>query len=231
MDSPDLSLALAFAAGFLTFFTPCFLPLLPAYLSFISGLSFSELTEAGRPKRSVVINTLFFILGFSIVFIILGASVTFLGGVLHAHKAWVRTAGGVVIIAFGVYLVGGFRIGFLEREKRIHLRSKPAGYLGTVLVGAAFAAGWTPCVGPILGSILVYAGASETLRFGILMLIFYSLGLGFPLLLSALLIQAVLKRFSGMTKYLRLFSIVCGIVLILMGILLVVDPFHILREF
>jgi cytochrome c-type biogenesis protein len=231
MESSQLSLAIAFVAGFLTFFTPCFLPLLPAYLSFITGFSFGELTEARRPKKTIMVNTLFFILGFSIVFVLLGASVTYLGSLIYSYREWVKTIGGIIIIAFGLYLVSGFKVGFFEKEKKIHLRSKPAGYFGSLLVGAAFAAGWTPCVGPILGSILVYAGTSETLRFGIWLLIFYSLGLGLPLFVAALLVDMVLSRFQKVTRYIRVFSIVCGILLICMGVLLIADPFRMLSEF
>jgi cytochrome c-type biogenesis protein len=231
MESTELNFALAFATGFLTFFTPCFLPLLPAYLSFITGLSFNQLSEEGRSKRAVVINSLFFILGFTLVFVLLGASITYLGSLLYEYKAAVRTVGGSLIIVFGLYLLGLFRVGFFERERKFHLRSRPAGFMGSLLIGAAFAAGWTPCVGPILGSILVYAGASETLRTGMFMLVFYSLGLAVPFFLSALLVNVVLKRIGKLSKYIRYFSIACGILLICMGILLITDPFHLLRKF
>lgn len=231
MDSSQLNLPLAFGAGIATFFTPCFLPLLPAYLSFISGVSFSELARSDKPKRAVVINGLFFILGFSIVFILLGASITYLGQRLHNYQAWVRTGGGIVVIAFGLYMLFGMKLSFLEKERRVHLRSRPTGYLGSMLVGVAFASGWTPCVGPILGSILVYASASETMGEGIWLLVAYSLGLGVPFLLSAILADEILKRMKKLTSYIRPISVVCGIILVVMGIFLIADPLHLLRKF
>jgi cytochrome c-type biogenesis protein len=229
MDSSQLNLPLAFVAGVATFFTPCFLPLLPAYLSFISGVSFSELSRSDKPKRAVVINSLFFILGFSIVFVLLGASITYLGRRLQDYQAWVRTGGGIIVIAFGLYMLFGMKLSFLEKERRVQLRSRPAGYLGSMLVGVAFAAGWTPCVGPILGSILVYASASETMGEGVRLLVAYSLGLGVPFLLSAILANEILKRMTKLTKYIRPVSVVCGLILVVMGIFLIADPFHLLR--
>lgn len=232
MNSAEVSLGIAFTAGFLTFFTPCFLPLLPAYLSFITGLSFSDLTSSSaRSRKVVVLNTVFFIIGFSIVFILLGATVTWLSSVLHAYKEWIRIIGGVVIIIFGIILLGGFSVGFLNREKKVHLQKKPAGPLGSLLVGSAFAAGWSPCVGPILGSILVYAGAAETVGFGIWLLVCYSAGLALPFLITAFLVSTVLARMSHLTRYLKVARVVSGIVLIVMGILLITDPFHLLRQF
>jgi cytochrome c-type biogenesis protein len=230
MDSSQLNLPLAFGAGIATFFTPCFLPLLPAYLSFISGVSFNELVRSDKPKRAVVVSSLFFVLGFSIVFVLLGASITYLGRRLSDYQAWVRAGGGIVVIAFGLYILFGMKLSFMERERRVHLRSRPAGYLGSMLVGVAFAAGWTPCVGPILGSILVYASASETMGEGIRLLIAYSLGLGVPFVLSAVLADEVLKRMTRLTKYIKPISVVCGIILVVMGILLIADPLHLLRK-
>jgi cytochrome c-type biogenesis protein len=230
MDYSHVNVPLAFCAGVATFFTPCFLPLLPAYLSFISGVSFSELTRSGRPKREVVLNSIFFILGFSIVFVLLGASITYLGRRLHDYQEWVRAGGGIVIIAFGLYILFGMKMSFIEKERRVHLRSRPAGYLGSMIVGVAFASGWTPCVGPILGSILVCASAAETLKAGIWLLIAYSLGLGVPFLLSAILADEVLSRMARLRNYIRPVSVACGIILVVMGILLIADPLHLLRK-
>jgi len=223
MSNP--SLIIAFFAGLLTFFTPCFLPLIPAYLSFISGLSFDQLSAPKRPKKAILINTIMFILGFSLVFVLMGASITYLGGLLEKYDDWLRKIGGVIIICFGLYLIGIFKLTFLNREKKIHLRSKPAGLVGSIIVGAAFAAGWTPCVGPILGSILVYAGTRETVSLGIRLLIVYSLGLGVPFILSALLIDIFLKRLNRISRYVRIVSVFCGIFLLLIGVLLFTDSF------
>ena len=231
MDSSQLNLPLAFGAGIATFFTPCFLPLLPAYLSFISGVSFNELARSDKPKRAVVISSLFFILGFSIVFILLGASITYLGSRLHDYQTWVRAGGGVVVIAFGLYILFGMKLSFVEKERRVHLRSRPAGYLGSMLVGVAFASGWTPCVGPILGSILVCASASETVGEGIWLLVAYSLGLGVPFVISAVLADEILKRMTRLTNYIRPVSMACGVILVVMGILLITDQLHLIRKF
>ncbi|MCX6355971.1 MAG: cytochrome c biogenesis protein CcdA [Candidatus Aureabacteria bacterium] len=230
MGNSLTDMGLAFFAGVSTFFTPCFLPLLPAYLSFISGLSFSELSVAHGPRKTIVLNTLCFIVGFSIVFILLGASITYFGRLLSAYRSWLRMGGGILIIGFGCYLLFGVKVAFMERERRLHLRSKPAGYAGSVLVGAAFAAGWTPCVGPILGSILVYASASETLAAGIVLLVLYSLGLAVPIFASALLIDRMVARLGSLARFVKIFSVVCGIVLIVMGVLLIADPFRMLVE-
>jgi len=230
MDYSQANIPIAFCAGMATFFTPCFLPMLPAYLSFISGASFSELTKSERPKKTVVLSSLFFILGFSVVFILLGASITYLGRLLQHYQAWVRAGGGIVIIAFGLYILFGMKLSFVEKERRVHLRSRPVGYLGSMIVGVAFASGWTPCVGPILGSILVCASAAETMRAGIWLLVAYSLGLGVPFLLSAILADAVLSRMARLTKYIRPVSVACGVILVAMGVLLIADPLHLLRK-
>lgn len=231
-EASALELLVAFGAGFCSFFLPCFLPLLPAYFSFISGVSLGELREPGRAKRVVVINTLFFISGFSLVFIIMGASATYFGTLLHDYQDWLRIAGGIVVIILGLFMLGVVRPGFLARERRIHLGSKPAGFLGSAVVGAAFAAGWTPCFGPVVGSMLVKASTSETVSYGILLLSCYSVGLALPLLLSALFIERVLKRFSSLTRHLKTFSVICGIILILMGIVLLTgDPLHLIKKY
>lgn len=231
MEYAQVNVPLAFGAGVATFFTPCFLPLLPAYLSYISGVSFGELTCSGRPKKALVLNSLFFILGFSIVFVLLGASLTYLGRLLHDYQAWVRTGGGVVIIAFGLYILFGMKLSFVEKERRVHVRSKPAGYLGSMIVGVAFASGWTPCVGPILGSILVCASAAETLKEGVWLLIAYSVGLGVPFLLSAILADRIINRMARLRNFIKPVSAVCGVILVTMGTLLIADPLRLLRKF
>lgn len=232
MGTTVLDILLAFWAGIGSFFLPCFLPLLPAYFSFISGVSLAELKTHSRPKRVIVLNTLLFILGFSLVFVILGASATYLGGLLYRYRDWVSMCGGVLIIAFGLFLLGVLKIRFLERERRAHFSSKPAGYLGSIAVGAAFAAGWSPCFGPVIGGILVKASTSGTVKTGILLLISYSAGLALPLLISAIFVDRVLRRFSNLTRYIKTFSIICGVILIVMGLILITgDPLHMFKKF
>ena len=175
----DLSFYLAFAAGVLSFLSPCVLPLVPSYVAFLTGLSFEELTyehPKQKMRRIILSHSLLFILGFSVLFTILGASATLIGQFLAAHRDTIRIVGGILVILFGLFISGVFSWAFLQQEKKLHLRAKPLGYVGSFLVGVTFAAGWTPCVGPILSSILLYASTVEDMRSGILLLIFYSLG-------------------------------------------------------
>lgn len=186
MPGTEVGILLAMAAGLLSFLSPCVLPLFPSYLSFIAGLSFEELqgTVANpRTRRAILANSLFFVLGFSLVFIALGAGATLLGQALYQSQALIRRIGGGFVILMGFYVAGWIRIPFLMREWRADLASRPAGYLGAVLTGITFAAGWTPCIGPILGSILTLASMTQTAATGILMLAAYSLGLAVPFLL------------------------------------------------
>ncbi|MBF0497337.1 MAG: cytochrome c biogenesis protein CcdA [Deltaproteobacteria bacterium] len=161
LEQQDVSLFIAFSAGVASFASPCVLPLIPSYLCFISGLSFEDLTgetPSVRVRRQAVIHSLLFIAGFSCVFILLGLSITLLGQIMARYQQVIRQVGGVIIILLGIYLTGVIRFKFLEFERRVHLKEKPVGYLGSLLVGVTFAAGWTPCIGPILGAILIYAG-------------------------------------------------------------------------
>jgi cytochrome c-type biogenesis protein len=229
MEASHVTYLVAFSAGLFTFVSPCVFPLIPAYICFITGLSLAELTDG--EKRSVlrkvtVANSLSFILGFSIIFVALGASVTLLGQFLLEYQTLLTKVGGVLIIVFGLFITGLLRLDFLSREKRVHLRVKPAGYLGSLLVGATFALGWTPCVGPILSAILLYASTSKSLTAGILLLGAYSLGLGLPFFLSALALNSFLIYFDKARKYIRAFSVVSGIFLIVIGILILTDAFR-----
>jgi len=161
VESPaTFGLLVAFSAGLLSFLSPCVLPLVPSYVTFITGLSLDEVRTA---RRTALIHALLFVLGFSLIFIALGATASVLGRVLFVARVWIARLGGVLIIAFGLYLLGAFNFRLLVQDKRVYLADKPLGYLGTVLVGLAFGAGWTPCIGPILGSILI---ASRSARGG-----------------------------------------------------------------
>lgn len=222
----DVNLLIAFGAGILTFISPCVLPLIPAYISYITGLSLDELkTKEKSNLYHIVLNTLFFIIGFTVVFTLLGASATFLGSIISSYMNILRWVGGIIIIIFGLHIAGISPIKFLYTEKSLSLKKKPTGFIGSFLVGLAFAIAWTPCVGPILSSILIYAGTQETVKKGIFLLIAYSLGLGIPLLITSLAINLFLKFFNKIKKYFKLIEIAGGIILIIIGILIITDKF------
>ncbi len=232
-SSPDVSFYLAFCAGVFSFLSPCVLPLVPSYLAFVTGLSFEELTGGSRGKlRKVVLgHSLLFIAGFSLLFTILGASATLAGQFLAEHKDIIRIVGGILIILFGLFISGVFSLGFLQQEKKFHLRDKPLGYLGSLLVGITFAAGWTPCVGPILSSILLYASTANDVQKGVFLLLSYSLGLGVPFLVCSLALNTFLALFRKTRRYLGTINKVAGGLLIVVGILLVTDSFGLLNEY
>lgn len=223
MTEPNnLSIAVAFLAGLLSFLSPCVLPLVPSYLGFITGLSLSEMTAR---RRIALTHSLLFVAGFSLVFILLGMGATALGRALNYHQVWLQRAGGVLIVVFGIYLLGVIRLPFLEREGRVHIERKPLGYFGTLIVGMAFAAGWTPCIGPILGGILTLAGTQADLSRGTLLLAVYSAGLALPFLLAAWAVEAFLDWFQRFRKYLAWVQRASGILLIIVGVLLVSGEF------
>jgi cytochrome c-type biogenesis protein len=217
MPGAELNILLAVAAGLLSFLSPCVLPLLPSYLSFIAGLSFEELqgTVANpRTRRAILANSLLFVLGFSIVFIALGAGATLVGQALFQHQVLIRRIGGAFVVLMGLYVAGWLRIPFL----------------GAVLTGITFAAGWTPCIGPILGSILTLASVTQTAGTGILMLAAYSLGLAIPFLLSSLMIDRFLVFFDRFKRFLPVVTRVSGIILMVVGLLLLTDYFAVLSR-
>ena len=221
-QSVDVTSVVAFTAGLFSFLSPCVLPLVPSYLSFIGGMSLQEL-KAGRTvhvRRTIVVNAVLFILGFSAVFITLGASFTLLGQLLLGSIGLVRKVGGIIIILFGLFIAGILKLPLLMRERRLQLEKRPAGYLGSTLVGVAFGAGWTPCVGPILGSILTLAGTSATAGRGVTLLGAYSLGLGVPFLLSALAMDRFSRFLQRFHPYMRMVEVGSGVFLVLIGVLL-----------
>jgi cytochrome c-type biogenesis protein len=221
--APHISLFIAFAAGLLSFVSPCVLPLVPSYITYITGLTLEELTTQTERKgvRAIIIaNSLLFIAGFSIVFIAFGASASLVGQLLVTYQDFIRKLGGVLIVVFGLYVMGILKIKFLMAEKRMHLKSRPAGYAGSVLVGVAFAAGWTPCVGPILGTILVYASTTDSMLTGVELLSSYSLGIGLPLFITALAVDSFLNYFKKVRAYMYGISVASGIFLVLVGVLI-----------
>jgi len=234
MDGTAPSLAIAFSAGFLSFVSPCVLPLVPAYVSFVTGLSLDELTRGHdryRVKWTTLKNSLLFIAGFSTVFILFGASATFIGQLLLMYQREVRWIGGGLIVFFGLYVMGVFNVQFLMADKRFHLQGRPAGYLGSYLVGVAFAAGWTPCVGPILGSILLYASTTNSVGQGVQLLAAYSLGLGLPLLVTALGLNTFLSRMKAVGPLMPAVNFVSGLFLIAVGLLITTNSLSILSAY
>src|SRR5690242_8937017 len=221
-------LVVSFTAGLLSFLSPCVLPLIPSYVTFITGMS---LDEVQRTRRVALVHSLLFIAGFTLIFLALGATATVLGRALLAYRGWISRIGGVLIIIFGLYLLGASNWGVLARERRIHLADKPVGYLGTVLVGVAFGAGWTPCIGPILGSILIYTSSTADLGRGLLLLFMYSLGLAIPFLIAALAIDRFLTGFARIRSRLVWISRLGGVLLIAIGVLLLTDYFSLMASY
>lgn len=218
----DVTSVVAFSAGVFSFLSPCVLPLVPSYLSFVAGMSLQELEQGKEAKvrRAIFLNALLFILGFSAVFIALGASFSLLGQLLLGSIDLVRKAGGILIIFFGLFIAGILKVPFLMRERRLQLQARPAGYAGAILVGAAFGVGWIPCVGPILGSILTLAGTSDTAGRGVALLSAYSLGLAIPFLLSALALNSFNRFLQRFRPYMRVVEVGAGLLLVLIGVLL-----------
>ncbi len=224
LGTENVSIFVALSAGVLSFLSPCILPLIPSYIAFITGISIEELSleeSLRQVRKKVIANSLMFILGFSLIFIALGASATFLGKFLFRNIRWFEIIGGALVILFGIHFTGIFRLRFLDREKKVHLKKKPLGYLGTCLVGIAFGAGWTPCVGPILGSILTMAATTQNILKGIVLLAFYSIGIGVPFFLSGLIIHRFFEYFKAIRKYFKVITIAGGVLLIIVGILLI----------
>ncbi|OGL06503.1 MAG: cytochrome C biogenesis protein [Candidatus Rokubacteria bacterium RIFCSPLOWO2_02_FULL_68_19] len=229
----SLGVAVAFGAGLLSFLSPCVLPLFPSYLSFITGMSVDRLAadvSAGSRGR-VILHSLAFIVGFSLVFIALGASFSAAGQFLLDYRGWIRIGGGLLIIVFGLSIAGILRIGIFGRTRQIEIKMKPAGYIGTFAVGVTFAIGWTPCVGPILGSILTLAGTAETVRTGIGLLMAYSAGLALPFFLSSLALGGFLKFFKRYRAVMPVVERVAGGLLVLVGLLVVTNYFVVLNSY
>ena len=231
METNNISMIGAFVAGLLSFLSPCVLPLIPSYITYITGLSFADL-QAEHPTHKVrqqtIIHSLLFIAGFTCVFVLLGASASFLGDFLHEHKTAIRRIGGALIVIFGIHVSGFFDITMLLGEKRVTLHRKPAGYLGSFVVGIVFAAGWTPCIGPILATILAVAATEGR---GVWLLLAYSMGLAIPFFLSSLALHQFLVFFRRFKKHIRLFEIFTGIVLVIVGILIFTNSLVVISRY
>jgi len=229
MSQPQqISEMIAFSAGLLSFASPCVLPLVPSYITYITGVSFKKLTDAEAASKlrwATISHSLCFIVGFSLVFILMGASATYLGQLLVQYQYWIMKGGGVLIILLGIHFTGIIKIPFLQMEKRFEMRKKPLGYVGSFIVGVVFAAGWTPCIGPILSTILIYASTSKSVVTGILLLTCYSVGLGIPFFLSSLAFNSFLSAFDRIKRYMKVINIVSGLFLIGIGFLFLTDMF------
>ena len=245
----NVSLFGAFIAGVLSFISPCVLPLIPGYLSFISGVSLEEMrgiqpVAAGAgggtmtvvtgvssaAKRQVIVTSLFFILGFSLVFVSLGASATYLGQFLMERLTIFGKIAGVLLIIFGLHTIGVFKIPFLLNEARVQANTKPASMIGAVIVGISFAFGWTPCIGPILSAILLVAAQQESVNQGIVLLSIYSLGLAIPFLLTAIAINQFFAAFKKIRRHYHTIEIVSGLLMIVIGVLIFTNRFTIIAQ-
>ncbi len=227
MNEVEVGVAIAFTAGGFSFLSPCVLPLVPSYLTFVTGMSLEDL-QGGVNRKATFLHSLLFVSGFSVIFILLGASASFLGQFLRVYELWIARIGGVIIILLGLHLAGVFRLTPLMREKRVHLNDKPAGYLGTLGVGMAFGAGWTPCIGPILGAILTYGMTQETMWAGVGLLSVYSLGLAVPFLVASLALDRFLQTFQRFRRWIPIVEKASGVLLIVLGFLLLTGQFTVL---
>jgi cytochrome c-type biogenesis protein len=223
----NVSVYMAFVAGLISFVSPCVLPLVPGYISFISGISSGQLANKnGSPafrrkeKAIILLNSVFFVLGFSVVFVLLGASATWIGELVISRMSLLSKIAGLVIIFFGIFKMGLIPSLFLYRETKFHLKDKKFGLAGAFIIGSAFAFGWTPCIGPILAAILTYAATLKNVTQGIVLLFIYSMGLGIPFLLTALGVNQFFRFFEGIKKHLGLIEKISGIIMVILGLMI-----------
>lgn len=222
----SISYAVAFTAGFLSYLSPCLLPLIPSFIAYITGVSFTDLKDAGARadvRRKTIVHSLLFISGFSLVFILLGLTATTVGKSLWRYQEAIRIVGGALIVLFGLSLAGVLKLDFMLKERRLDIRTKGATYIGSFIVGVTFAAAWTPCAGPILGSILVLAGTKVDAVQGAKLLAVYSAGIAIPFFLTGLLVNSFLEYFNRFKKVLSVINIVGGIFLVIVGILVMTN--------
>jgi cytochrome c-type biogenesis protein len=223
----SVGIPIAFAAGLLSFLSPCVLPLIPSYVTFVTGLSLEDVSKA---RRIALVHSLLFVTGFTLIFLALGATASTVGRLMGYNREWVSRVGGVIVIVLGLYLMGVFNFAWFARERRVHVSDKPLGYLGTVLVGMAFAAGWTPCIGPILGAVLTYTASSADLNRGLVLLLAYSLGLAVPFVLAALMIERFMQLFQKYRGFMLWTSRIAGALLIVVGVMMLTDTMRLLTQ-
>lgn len=230
--SENVTLIAAFIAGFLSFISPCVLPLIPGYISFVSGASLDDMRTGGlAARRQVLVRSLAFVLGFSLVFIALGASASVIGSFISGKLNILTKIAGALIIVFGLHMMGVFRLAFLDNEKRAQAQRKPAGPVGAFLVGLAFAFGWTPCIGPILAGILVVAGSRESVAEGVLLLAVYSLGLGVPFLLTSIAIDRFFSVAAAIRRHYRAIEMASGSLLVAIGVLIFTEQLTVIVRY
>ena len=229
----QVSFPFAFAAGVVSFLSPCILPVVPSYIAFISGLTLGEMTEGEVPhaRRRAVLHSVLFMAGFAVVFMTLGTAATAAGARIAGVLPWINRLGGVVILAFGLLLLGVLRVPGLGRELRVNLGARPTGALGSFVVGVAFGAGWTPCIGPILGSILMYASLESTMMEGTALLGTYALGLGIPFVASAAGLNWFLASSARARSWIVPLQRVAGTVLVVIGLLMATGRFASMTAF
>jgi cytochrome c-type biogenesis protein len=230
--SESLGIMVAFSAGLFSFLSPCVLPLFPSYLSFITGMSVDRLTaDAAASERTRVLgHSAAFVAGFTAVFVSLGASFSAAGQFLFEYRDAIRIGGGLLIVVFGLYIAGVLRIGVFGRYAQVSVKNKPAGFLGSFAVGLTFAIGWTPCVGPVLGSILTLAGNDRTVQQGVALLLAYSAGLGLPFLLFSLALGRFLRFFKGYRPFIPTVERVAGVLLVAVGVLVASNYYVVLNS-
>src|SRR6266567_852466 len=222
MSGSNITIWIAFAAGILSFLSPCVLPLVPGYISLISGVSIDRLKEGTSSRRAIILNSLAFNAGLSVIFLVLGTTAGLVGAAITSNP-WIRIIGGIVIIAFGLQLIGLLKITALYKDTRFFSDEKPRGMLGSAALGMAFAAGWTPCIGPILGGIIGLAATSGGWRSGLVLSAFYSAGLAVPFLLTGLGLNQFLSFYGKFRKHLHKVEVVSGVILILIGFLVMTN--------
>jgi len=218
--TPNLSIWIVFAEGILSFLSPCVLPLLPAYISYLAGASVDDIKASTALRKSLIFNALGFALGLSLVFISLGAGASLLGGFLLQQGNLLRKIGGIIVVIFGIHHTGLITLPFLNYEKRLQVKGKAPGFFKAMLLGITFSFGWTPCIGPILGSVLILAGNTKNIMQGMGLLGVYSLGMSIPFVLIALALGKFLSSFKKIMPYFPVIKIVSGVLLMIMGILI-----------
>ena len=221
----DVTVVTAFVYGMLSFLTPCILPLVPAYITYITGVDLETLQTGTIGKRYIFLNSLLFVAGFSLVFMLLVIPANVLGNILLQYQVWIHRIAGVIIIVFGLHIAGIINIGILNVEKKLHLTERPGGYLGSLIIGITFALGWSPCIGPILASIILIA-STESMATGVLLLGVYSLGLAIPFLITGMAIGSFLGYYKGIVKHIKVIMLVSGLVLVFIGGLMVLGLFQ-----
>jgi cytochrome c-type biogenesis protein len=228
------SLFFSLLMGMVSFASPCILPLIPSYVSYITGISFDELVGPDSRRKNIkttLLHSLAFVAGFTVIFVLLGATASIVGQLMIQYLKPIRIAGGVLLIVLGLFVSDVIPIPFLQQDAKIHLKHRPAGFFGTFFVGVIFAAGWTPCTGPFLAAALMQAAQAETMATGMVLLVFYSLGIGIPFILSAIAISVFLSSFKKLKDHFHLIKIASGAILVIMGLLLITDKWTLITSY